>query len=148
MSQEEPRPELSAECFIYSHPHGHPSLCLVCQDTRGMGISNNVDNSELQLPPLHKRSTCTQIDRKALPTLSLCLPFPHSQYLSVISLSPSLSSASDLSSLNESTKGIPGRKTLHDTAHNKIIKGSICSAGCSSTSSIQFFRLEDNIFLV
>lgn len=55
MSQEEPRPEPSAECFIYSHPHGHPGLCLVCQDTRGMGILNNVDNSEPKLPPLRKK---------------------------------------------------------------------------------------------
>lgn len=123
MSQEEPRPELSAECFIYSHPHGHPSLCLLCQDTRGMGISNNVDNSELKLPPPHKRSTCTQIDKKGTAhSLSLCLPVPHSQRLSVISLSPSLSSDSHLSSLNDSAKRIPGRKTLHATIFIEIIK--------------------------
>lgn len=123
MSQEEPRPELSAECFIYSHPHGHPSLCLVCQDTRGMGISNNVDNSELKLPPLHKRSTCTPIDKKGTAhSLSLCLPVPHSQRLSVISLSPTLSSDSHLSSLNDSAKRIPGRKTLHDTVFIEVIK--------------------------
>lgn len=51
MSQGEPRPELSAECFIYSHPHGWPGLCLVHQDARAMGVPNNVDNSALKLPP-------------------------------------------------------------------------------------------------
>lgn len=53
MSQEEPRSELSAECFLYCHPHGCPGLCLICHDMRGMRISNNADNSECT----HKRAT-------------------------------------------------------------------------------------------
>ena len=67
--------------FHLQSPTWTPGLCLVCQDTRGMGISNNVDNSELKLPPLHKRSTRTQTERhyplsltlSSLPTLSVPL---------------------------------------------------------------------------
>lgn len=100
MSQEEPRPELSVECFIYSRPHGHPGLYLVCQDTRGIGILNNVDNSELKLPPpQYKRFMCTQIICLASHTLPVTLC-----YL----MSLSLCFTSDLSSLNDSTERIPG----------------------------------------
>lgn len=57
-------------------------LCLVCQDTRGMGISNNVDNSELKLPPtaqkvyMHsdrQKGTTHSLTLSSLPTLSVPL---------------------------------------------------------------------------
>lgn len=38
MSQEEPRPEPGAECFIYSHPHGHPACGSSAKTQEGWGF--------------------------------------------------------------------------------------------------------------
>lgn len=73
MSQEEPRSEPKEECFLYCHPHGRRGLCLVCRDTRGMRILNNVDNSE--------RTKDLHAQRWKIAALSLCLPIPHTAFL-------------------------------------------------------------------
>lgn len=94
MSQEEPRSELSAECFLYCHPHGRPGLCLVCHDMRAMKISNSVDNSE--------RTKDLHAQRWRITALSLTLSSHPTHFLSLISLS--LRSARNLSSLDDCTR--------------------------------------------
>lgn len=94
MSQEEPHSELNEECFLYCHPHGRPGLCLVCHDTRGMRILNNVDNSE--------RTTDLHAQKWRIATLSHTFSSRPTHCLSLILLS--LHSASNLSSLDDCTQ--------------------------------------------
>lgn len=94
MSQEEPRSELSVECFLYCRPHGRPGLRLVCHDMRGMRISNNVDNSE--------RTKALHAQRQRIPALSFTLSSHPTHCLSLIALS--LRCARNLSSLDDCTQ--------------------------------------------
>lgn len=89
MSQEEPRSELSTECFIYCHPHERPGLRLVWG--WGWGFQNNADNSE--------RTKDLRAQRRRIAALSLTLSSRPTHCLPLIWLS--LRSASNLSSLDD-----------------------------------------------
>lgn len=74
-----------------------PGLRLVCRGTRAMGVSNNVDNSGLKLPPSRCIKRLSRQSKETVPTLAhAVLPSTHPQRLAIISLSPSVSSSREI----------------------------------------------------